>query len=95
MFVTFSRFYGHFKSLAFFENLGDKLYTKAVKRNALVNFDEVQILSNNCSKNAAILTKKRGQTYARLFQQKTMVLWKTLWPFGLFSGANVTTLICR
>ena len=76
----------------FFENWRDKLYTKAVKWNALVNFANLQILSDNFSKKCGYFDKKAGtnleaDTFARLFQQqKTMVLWKTLWLFGLFSG---------
>ena len=27
-----------------------------------------------------------ADTYRRLFQQKTVSLWKKLWLFGLFSG---------
>ena len=27
-----------------------------------------------------------ADTYRRLFQQKTVLLWKKLWLFGLFSG---------
>ena len=49
-FVIFPRLYGHFKSLAFFESRGDKLYTKADKWNTLVNCAKVQILGNNFSK---------------------------------------------
>ena len=38
MFVLFSCFFGHFKSMAFFSKMGDKLYTKAVKQDILVAF---------------------------------------------------------
>ena len=40
MFVLFSRFFGHFESLAFFGN-GDKPYTKAVKHDILSKFSKV------------------------------------------------------
>ena len=55
----------------------------------LVNFSQVQQSINNFLKNAAILTKKvrtnlTADTYQRLFQQKTMFLWKKLWLFLLF-----------
>ena len=55
----------------------------------LVNFSQVQQSINNFLKNAAILTKKvrtnlTADTYRRLFQQKTMFLWKKMWLFLLF-----------
>ena len=31
-------------------------------------------------------TNPIADTYQRLFQQKTVSLWKKLWLFGLFSG---------
>ena len=31
-------------------------------------------------------TNPIADTYRRLFQQKTVSLWKKLWLFGLFSG---------
>ena len=38
MFVLFSRLFGHFESLAFFQKWGDKPYTNAVKLDILVKF---------------------------------------------------------
>ena len=42
MFVLFFWLFGHFESLAFFQNGGDKPYTKAVKHDILVNFSKIQ-----------------------------------------------------
>ena len=47
MFVLFSRFFGHFKSLAFLRKWGDKPNTKTVKQGVFSQFSEVQQLSNN------------------------------------------------
>ena len=49
----FLDFFGHFGSLAFFENRGTKLPPKQSDRMFLVNFSKVQQLSNN-------FLKKRG-----------------------------------
>ena len=38
MFVLFSRLFGHFESLAFFQKWEDKPYTEAVKHDILVKF---------------------------------------------------------
>ena len=51
MFVPFSRLFGHFESLAFFQKWRDKTYTKAVKKDSFVNFSRVKHLSVNFSKN--------------------------------------------
>ena len=45
MFVLFSRLFGNFESLAFYQP-----YIKAVKEDVLVNCSNVQPLSNNFSK---------------------------------------------
>ena len=47
MFVLFSRLLGHFESLACFQKLEDKPYTKAVKWDVFSEFSKVGILSNN------------------------------------------------
>ena len=75
-----------------FENWWDKLYTKSVRRNALVNFAKLQILSNNFSKKCGYFDEKartnlEANTYARLFQQKknngfvenNVSFWTVLW----------------
>ena len=46
----FRGFMGILKVWLFFENRGDKIYTKAVKWNSSVNFAKPHILSNNFSK---------------------------------------------
>ena len=56
MFVLFSRLFGHFESLAFFENGGQTLH-KAVKQNIQFNFERY---NNKVTifKKLAILTEK-------------------------------------
>ena len=50
MFVLFCGFFGHFKSLAFFENEGTKLTPKQSDRMFSVNLPKVQQLNSNFSK---------------------------------------------
>ena len=58
MFVLFSRFFGHFGRLAFFENGETDLTPKQSNRMFLFCLSKVQQLRNKFLKNTAILTKK-------------------------------------
>ena len=59
MFVLFSRLFGHFETLAFFRNWGDKPYTKAVKQDVFKQFFKVITTKQQFSqKRVAILPQK-------------------------------------
>ena len=92
-------FFGHFESLAFFENggRGTNLTPKQSNRMLLVNFSKVQHLSNNHFKNCGYFYRKMRTTptigtIIEDFSTKNKIFVENLWLLNYFLGTKVTTL---
>ena len=84
----FPQFFGHFESLAFFQKWGDKPHTKAVKQDVCSQLLKVEQLSPFFKKAQLFWEKSEDKPNIRwmskIFQWKTVFLWKALCFFGLF-----------